>query len=44
MNSSTTELSADEFLQVVDHTPLVSIDLVVRNHHGHVLPYLTAQI
>ena len=37
MNTSTTQLAAEQFLQVIDHTPLVAIDLVVRDAHGRVL-------
>ena len=31
------KLSEEEFLKVVDATPLVSIDLIVRNQKGHIL-------
>ena len=31
------ELSKEEFLKVIEATPLVSIDLIVRNPQGHIL-------
>jgi len=30
-------MNDDEFLRIVDATPLVSIDLIIRNEHGAVL-------
>ncbi|MDO9208637.1 MAG: NUDIX domain-containing protein, partial [Sulfuricurvum sp.] len=30
-------LPTDLFTTIVQHTPLISIDLIIRNHHGEVL-------
>ncbi|TDO99576.1 GDP-mannose mannosyl hydrolase [Marinomonas balearica] len=30
-------MNADKFLEIIDNTPLVSIDIILRNSEGHIL-------